>query len=252
MYYIIQKNTFNEENYDNLISIINRYSIDYEIVDVWPFIDEVEFITKRKDVFVFGGLKLSRLGKKYGWIPGSLLNSNHDYRVYSKFYTNNLLNYDSKVQKIFEKITDDVFFARPCEDNKIFTGKVYTLEEWNEYINQIQTNGHSTLITTETEIQISSVKEIQKEFRFWIVGDDVVTASQYKIGNWVNYSEIVDDGAYEFCKQMIKLYKPAEAFVMDICLIDDEYKIIEIGCINSCGFYKSNMNKLIESLENYF
>lgn len=52
---------------------------------------------------------------------------------------------------------------------------------------------------------------------------------------------------------MVKIYQLADAFVMDICevLNDDkiEYKIVEAGCINSAGFYKSNMPKLIEAIE---
>ena len=40
---------------------------------------------------------------------------------------------------------------------------------------------------------------------------------------------------------------------MDICEViineEIEYKIIECGCINSAGFYKANMPKLIEAIE---
>ena len=51
---------------------------------------------------------------------------------------------------------------------------------------------------------------------------------------------------------MIKLFELNEAFVMDICLINDKYKIVETGCINSCGFYLADMQKLIMSLEYAF
>jgi hypothetical protein len=63
---------------------------------------------------------------------------------------------------------------------------------------------------------------------------------------------VVDDEATEFCKKMIKVFQLAGAFVMDICLTDDEWKIIECGCIGSCGFYKSNIPKLLMSLEDYY
>jgi hypothetical protein len=81
----------------------------------------------------------------------------------------------------------------------------------------------------------------------WYPGSSEI--SLYRNGYWINYSDIVDEGALEFCKKMINIYALAEAFVMDICevLIDNkpEYKIIECGCINSAGFYKANMPKLI-------
>ena len=253
MYYVIQENTFREENYNVLVETLDRYELPYEIVKVRPFIEDFEYKTDRKDVFCFGSVKMSRLAKKYGWYPGSLLNKNHDYRVYSKYYKENLLNYDSKIQKFGDEVNEELFFARPCEDNKTFTGKVFNKESWNEFKDNFFKSGQISSLTNDTEIQISSVKQLTKEFRFWIVDGKVVTGSLYRNGYWINRSEIVDDGALEFCQKMVDIYQLAEAFVMDICevLFDDkyEYKIIECGCINSAGFYKANMPKLIESIE---
>lgn len=256
MYYIIQENTFREENYDVLVKTLDRFYLPYEIVKVRPFIEDFEFKTDRKDIFCFGSVKMSRVAKKYNWVPGSLLNENHDYRIYSKYYKENLLNYDSKIQKFGDDIDDDYFFARPCEDTKTFTGKVFSNQKWIDFKEEFYKTGQETSLNDETEIQVSSVKNITKEFRFWIVGNDVVTGSLYRMGNWVNYSSIVDDGALNFCKEMTKIYNLADAYVMDICevLINDkpEYKIIECGCINSAGFYKANMTKLIEKIELYW
>ena len=81
MFYVIQENTFREDNYDNLLKSIERLGLPYEIVKSRPFTEDVEFKTERKDVFVFGSVKLARTGRKYGWKPGSLLNDNHDYNV---------------------------------------------------------------------------------------------------------------------------------------------------------------------------
>lgn len=97
MFYIIQENTFREANYDNLVKSLKRLNLDYEVVRVKPFVEELEFNTDRKDVFIFGSLKLARLGKNYNWNPGSLSNDNHNYEVYKNYYKDNLLNYDSVV-----------------------------------------------------------------------------------------------------------------------------------------------------------
>lgn len=253
MYYVIQEHTFREENYNVLVETLERYDLPYEIVKVRPYLEDFEFKTDRKDVFCFGSVKMSRLGKKYGWYPGSLLNDNHDYRVYSKYYKENLLNYDSKIQGFGDDINEDYFFSRPCEDNKTFTGKVYSKQQWVDFKTEFYKRGEETSLNDETEIQVSSVKNVTKEYRFWVVGDEVVTGSLYRMGNWVNYSNIVDEGALDFAKEMIKIYKLADAFVIDICevIIDDkpEYKIIECGCINSAGFYRANMPKMIEKIE---
>ena len=257
MYYVIQENTFKEENYYNLVETLDRMNLSYEIVKVLPFVEDFEFKTDRKDVFCLGSVKMARLAKKYEWFPGSQLNENHDYRVYSKYYKDNLLNYDSVVQKFGDDINrTDLFFARPCEDTKTFTGKVFDMYEWLEFRDGCLNGEYETSLTKDTEIQVCSVKKITKEFRFWVVEDKVVTGSLYRMGNFINRSEVVDDGALEFCKEMIDIYKIAKSFVIDICevIIDGkpEYKIIELGCINSAGFYSANMQKMINALEEEF
>lgn len=87
-------------------------NLPYEIVKVLPFIDEFEFKTDRKDIFCFGSVKMSRVAKKYNWFPGSLLNDNHNYNVYSKYYKDNLLNYDSVIQKFGDDIEDPIYFSQ--------------------------------------------------------------------------------------------------------------------------------------------
>ena len=69
---------------------------------------------------------------------------------------------------------------------------------------------------------------------------------------WKHAAIGLDKPAYDFCNKMIKLFQLNDAFVMDLALIDNEYKIIECGCINCAGFYKANMQKLLMSLENSF
>ena len=51
---------------------------------------------------------------------------------------------------------------------------------------------------------------------------------------------------------MVDIYQPAEAFVIDVCLVEDDWKIVEINCINAAGFYLCDIQKLITELEYYF
>ena len=251
MYYIVQENVFKEENYDNLIQALDRLQLPYEIVKVLPFIDDIEFKTDSKHIFPFGSLKMARISKQFGWKPGSQMNDNHDFMVYKDFYRENLLNYDSKIIKFGDKdfFSEELFFARPTKDTKVFTGKVFDMSEWQEFKEYSFINGHSTLLDANTEIQISTVKKIQKEIRFWIVKGEIITASQYRLGNRLVLSDDIDQSAYDFCNKMIKIFELNEAFVMDLCLVDGEYKIVECGCINCAGFYKANMQKLLMALE---
>jgi hypothetical protein len=253
MYYIVQENTFKEENYNNLILALDRLSLPYEIVKVLPFIETIEFKTNRIDIFPFGSLKMARISKELNWKPGSQMNDNHDYIVYRDYYKKHLLNWDSKIFRFGDDFfSKELFFARPTKDTKVFTGHVFDMEQWRLFRDNALTNGHSTSLDVNTEIQISSVKKIQQEIRFWIVKGKVVTASQYMLGGRYYLNENVDQAAYDFCQKMVDIFQLNDAFVMDLCLVNGDYKIVEAGCINCAGFYKADLQKLIMRLEDSF
>lgn len=254
MFYIVQERLFKEFEWDDLINSLERLDLPYEIVKVRPFIDTIEFETERKDVFCFGALKMARIFKQYGWNPGCIMTPNHDFEVYKNHYKEHLLNYDSKIYKFGDDWDwgDRDYFIRPTQDTKTFTGKEFSHEEWLKRRHEWLTNGHSTTLTKDTPIQVASIKRIQKEFRFWIIGGQIITSSLYRNGCFINYSNIVDDEATDFCKEMIKIYQLADSFVMDICLTEGEWKIIECGCINCCGWYRANISKVLMAVEDYY
>jgi glutathione synthase/RimK-type ligase-like ATP-grasp enzyme len=100
---------------------------------------------------------------------------------------------------------------------------------------------------------ISSLKEIQQEIRCWVVGGKVITISQYKLGRRVTYKNLdFDEEAFEFAQSMVDIYRPAEAFCIDICRTADGMRIVEINCINCSGFYDMNTQKLLYALEQHF
>lgn len=113
-------------------------------------------------------------------------------------------------------------------------------------------NSKSEQFNENTEIQVGTPKEIYKEIRFWVVGGKVITGSTYKIGTEVIYTDVFEDEAKEFAQQMVDIYQLADAFVIDVCLTDKGWKIVECNCINCAGFYKANMQKVIMELEYFY
>jgi hypothetical protein len=254
MYYIIQENTFNEKGHDHLIETLDRFKLPYEIVKVKPFIEEFEFKTERKDVFCFGGLKMARLAPKYNWKPGVLMTSNHDFTVYRNHYQDELLNFDSKVYQFGEDFgwSQGAYFIRPTKDTKSFAGQIFDLINWTKFRHDALDGSYHSQLTPETLIQVSSVKRVQKEFRFWIVNGKIITGSQYKMGRRPYFNSDVDPQAIKYCERMINKFQLADAFVIDVCLVNDTWKIVECGCINCAGFYEADMQKLIAALEERF
>jgi hypothetical protein len=94
---------------------------------------------------------MSRLGKKYDWFPVSLLNDNHDYKVYSQFYKENLINYDSIIQRFGDVIDRmELFFAIPVLYNKTFTDKMFDMYQWIEFKEKVKESGYETTLNDDT------------------------------------------------------------------------------------------------------
>lgn len=256
MYYVIQENLFREYHFNSLIDYLKRYGLEYEIVKYKPFVHEVEVKTERKDVWFFGSINTGMALKHKDWKPGIIYNKNFDFDIYLKKYGENLLNSDGVVED-FGNIIDwelEEYFIRPTRDTKTFESNLYTEKQWDEYIYETIRTGTVNDIVEQTKILYASPKPIiQQEIRCWIIDGEPITMSQYRIGKRFNLLNMDhNEEAYIFAKDMAKIYSPARAFVLDICLYNDEYKIVELGCIHHCGFYDANMSKLIQALEKTF
>jgi hypothetical protein len=246
MYYVIQENLFKEYGFKALVEYLERMEIPHEFVKYIPFSETLEVKTDRKDVFFFGSSNAGMVAKKkYDWTPGHFINENFDMVNYFFHYSHSMLNIDGVIaHPSMELSKTDEMFIRPTGDGKQFTGQVFTREKWNEY-------ARDNTSLKDILVVIAPPKRTQQEIRCWIVDGEPVTISQYRIGSRGNYLNMDhNQEAILFAKQMAKIYQPARAFCLDICLHEDEYKIVELGCINHCGFYDANMGKLIDALEN--
>lgn len=272
MHYIIQENVFREHHYDLLEKAIQKLGLTYTTVRVFPFVDKItnikdipdgsynvddlpDFNPDTDNVFCFGAIKLARVAALRGWKPGSMMNKNHDFEIYKEHYVENLLNYDSKIQRFVDKVDwfyNERKFFRPTQDTKTFTGKVFSQVEWEDFVYYHLNNGHLTTLNENTPIQISSVKNIYKEIRFWVVDGKVITGSQYRLGNQTIYDDVFEPEAEVFAQSMVDRFQLADAFVIDVCLTDNGWKVVECGCINASGFYKANLQNLIVSLEDQY
>jgi hypothetical protein len=256
MFYLIQNS--NEERYPAMIEALEKLGLGYEVCKYRPFIYEIDFTTNRKDVWCFGAYDLTGLHEKYGFYPGQMSNSNHDFEVYApKYGMENMLNGNCIIMNFSDPLPEDekwdLFFARPTIDKKTFTAKVYDREEWNKYVNGCKENGTIDIVTNDTKVVISTPKNIQQEIRCWVVGGKIITISQYKIGRRVTSKNLDhDQEAIDFAQKMVDKYQLAESFVIDICRTTEGFKIVEAQCINACGFYQMDCEKLLLALEKHF
>ena len=257
MYFLVQSNIYSNADYKRVIEELKAQNIEFETIHLDASISKIEIKPNRKDVFVYGSVKLARLAKaNKDWYPGSFYGGNHLYEIYAPYYKDNLLNYNVQVCSL----TDDMLwqlgeekFIKPYRDAKIFTGKVFTELKWKDFIKNTLAHPQTPLLNKDALVQCSPSLNMIKEARCWIVGDKIVDAVYYKIHEDIPFEKYVEPKGIAFAKEMINIYSVAPAFVMDICLTTQGWKIVEINCINSAGLYpNSNVANLIKALNGYF
>lgn len=257
MHYLVQSNIFSDNDHQRLIETLEELDLSYETIELGQGTANIIAQADRTDIFVYGSVKLARLSKANAhWAPGSFYGGNHRFEIHSQHYKEHLLNYNTQVFEFAESIEwqkDEQKFVKPYVDAKIFTGEVFTQTKWTDFVAQSLKQPKTPLLTATSLVQASAPQILIKEARLWIVGKQIVAGVYYRFHGDVPFEKEVSADGIEFAQSMLNIYNVEEAFVMDICLTYDGWKIVEVNCINSAGFYPNlNIKTLIRALEAYF
>jgi hypothetical protein len=252
MYWVIQDRIY-ERGMEELLTLLERFQIPHTIVKVVPFSHElIPEISIEGPIMACGGTTLSKIAIERNWSPGTFLNDAHDYREWKTHYGNELLNFDSIVCRFADvPVQETPFFIRPCTDGKAFAGMVTDWHDFSIWQHKVISLGETyTTLDSDTMVSYGPIKTIYKEYRFFIIDGKPITQSVYKVGNRVQYSDVVEQDVIDYATKIATIWGPARAYCLDIALTDIGFKVIEINCINSAGFYHINVAKFIDAIEN--
>lgn len=254
MHWVLQNNLYSEEGFTGLTYALDRFGFPYSIHKCVPFVGTLEPAAEPPPgpVIVMGSYTLANHARTRGWTPGAWLD-NLDFETQRDKWGGHMLNADALVTTVkdFSWVASRVnpFFVRPVHDTKSFTGQVFDQFTWNEFRDGVYrvADAWSTL-NPHTEIMVCTKKEIYSETRCWIVNGLLVTASGYKVGTIKRYSDQVDSDILRFAQYCANLWSPNDAYVMDVAETPNGLKIVEVNNLNSAGFYKADMQKLVWAL----
>lgn len=100
-----------------------------------------------------------------------------------------------------------------------------------------------------TELIFSDYRKIDKEWRFFILNNQVITGSSYKRDGCLIIRDPMNEQIYSVAEQKAKQWLPHRNVVMDICLLrSGEYKVVEFNCFNSSGFYNCDVGRIVDSV----
>lgn len=252
MHWIVQDNMFDEEGMRELVHNLERMLIPFSVHKIVPFVGEIEpDINPDGPVIVIGAYSMLKLARRKGWTPGCFDNGNSNFTILREHWGDHLLNADAWVGR-FDGVREiEHFFMRPVSDSKAFSGQVF---EWQEYIDWrnrvVALEDDGSTLTPDTTVLVCEPKPIMREYRLWVVDNEIVTASLCKIGSQVRYDANVDQDVLDYARMVLDIWQPDRAFVLDVGMVDEHtYKVIEVNCLNAAGLYAANVGKLIAALE---
>lgn len=256
-YWLVQSNLINQEDYIEIVKAMKACKAKWRSVKCKPFSKEVLRLPdkyRELPICILGSVNLSKWGKEKS-LPGVWWNDNFNFVVQKSIYKEHMLNYDSIVCRLGDvEPYKGERFIRPVDDGKAFTGEIIDnncFVEWQERIQQFNTDDQ---VNPSTMVMVSSVKDIYREYRFFIVDGKVVTGSLYneddrRIRREVDFTD-VDMAVTNFVNDRIKEWVPDRVFVIDIAVLrNGDTKVIEINNANGSGFYKCNIGEFIRAVD---
>jgi len=260
-----------ERGYGRLVVALDRVGCDYLFVKAVPFTGRLlpgdfdsptsvdpndvpePVIDTNRPILTMGSYGLAKIAKARGWSPGAFLDHT-DYESWSTGWgSDRMLNPNAWVGCLRDARVKGTAFIRPLTDSKSFSGTVFDEAEfatWQASVRDLE--AELSPVHGGTMVLVAAPRAIYTETRFFVIDGKIVTGSLYKIGGRVAFNEDVDPGAEAFARECIASWTPSRAFVVDVALTSDGYRVVEVNCINAAGFYASDLQRLVAAFEDAF
>lgn len=272
MFWVVQGNLKTDEGLNALMAVLRDEGYQHALVKTIPFsniivgvdVDINQFdesdvprlqIENDKQMVTMGSYSLALTAKEKGWVPGSFINENFEFSKWvAGWGKDNLLNGEAIEDSIKNIIPQIVagrqrVFARPSEDTKSFSGQLFEADNLIYWLGKVAASEDRFGLNGDTSIIVSPEKNIKAEYRLFVVDGKIVSGSLYKVGQLVTASETIDPIAIDYANKMLDIWQPDRAFVLDIAITDEGPKVIEVNNINSSGFYKSDISKIVAAID---
>lgn len=186
------------------------------------------------------------------------------FEYHSSYWGKYLLNQRSVITTYAELIRRKDFFyeilgeantifVRPNSNDKVFTGKVIYKEEFEKSMKYM---GHSIAVDMDPHLMVvvAAPKNVVKEWRFIISNKKVITSSLYNVNGLHDEKAGCDnDKANELAQEISQhSWQPDDIYALDLCETKGgEIAMLEIGSMNSAGWYAMDCDKIISAVEEW-
>lgn len=249
--WVIESNIFAEKCFDEMVEHLKTTGTKYEVVRIIPFIHEIEgrVPTLENPVVVYGSIGIQKLAQTHGWVPGVW---QAPTEVEVKDQLGELyLNHDlermlmSEVSQYLASRDHDVFI-KPDTDTKEFAGQIISSASFDEWYAGMKESGYLT--DNDFPVVISTPKKLGCEWRVVVVDGKISSSSLYRQYQMVKAERHIIPEVEECVMAAHAIYQPAAVYVIDICQLGDEFKVIEYNTFNSAGLYECDVKSIIDDI----
>lgn len=140
---------------------------------------------------------------------------------------------------------DEQFFVKPEDDLKQFSGGVLRFAECADLFRRLGRPGGA--LGPTSRVVIAKPREIDAEWRLFVVDGAVVTGSMYRPSGEAH----VPPEAMAFAERAAARWVPSSVFVMDVARLERTWKIIECSCFNGSRFYAADVERLVRAVSQH-
>lgn len=256
--WIIQKTLAGEKTLDDLINAIEKSGSIYELIDLAPFSNEIVYknIDDNKPI-IYGSTTFMLLASQNNYLKTGVFFDKDKFLIseYINHWEHKVLNSDSLIVKAgdlnnLSLNSDRDIFVRPNEDTKALTGSIMKISELKNRINNVI--NENPYISDDTKLVLSSIKEIHKEWRNFIVNKKVISSCRYRhLGELSIDRNDTPEDMINFTENLCDIFTPHDVFVMDICEYRGKYFVVECNCFNGSGVYDNDLLKIVKEVNSY-
>lgn len=253
--FIIQHNLMNEEQLNKMKSALSCLEIPHQFVGVIPFSREItsDVPLEGTNYLPYGSTLLTTLTPH--WRGNYFIRENFHYRKWNSL-RDDMLNdgvytVAEAIEFFKEQPKDSVWFTRPCEDLKHYSGQTIEAEEGAAWLQDALGCGSSGTYKMEPDMEIivARPKEILMEWRWFIVNHRVISGSVYRRKGQLFKKKETSQEVIAEAQEFANKWTPHRNCVMDLGLTaDGQVKVIEFNTINSSGFYDNDVAAVIAAL----
>lgn len=246
--FLIVTDLVNKQQNEDILSICQRADLEHEHVFLKKDNGKLSFfigdqliencLKKEQKLFSFGSYNLALYLKNKGFKYGHNLDNLDQKTQMLHWGKENFLNEDHKIilNNEIEYFQGNRFF-RPLNDSKNFNAGSYSYHEIN------------SLVSKEL-LLMSSIKKINEEYRFVIINGKISSHSSYRFYNKVNFVNKANNKLHQFVNKILENWLPTSNFIIDIAVVNEGYKIIEVNNLHCSRFYGCSLFKIIDDCLN--